>query len=86
MPSRRSHLGYRGSAAVSFSGFLCHWFIRDGTGAKICVGQGYGPHLTDAKVPSESADEAFHGTTYLYNKNVSALLSFISLRHTFLQS
>ena len=85
MSSRCSHLDYRGSVAVSFSGFLCQWFIH-GTGAKICVGQGYGPHLTDAKVPSESGDEAFHGTTYLYNKNVSALLSFISLLHTFLQS
>ena len=70
MSSRRSHLGNRGSVAVSFSGFLCHWC--HGTGAKICVGQGYGPHLTDAKVPSESGDEA--------------LLSFISLFHTILQS
>ena len=71
MSSRCSHLDYRGSVAVSFSGFLCQWFIH-GTGAKICVGQGYGPHLTDAKVSSESGDDA--------------LLSFISLFHTFLQS
>ena len=68
MSSRRSHLGYRGSVAVSFFGFLCHWFIH-GTGVKICVGQGYEPHFTDAKVPSESGDEA--------------LLSFISLLRTF---